>query len=119
MERHGHHQRSAIHGHHQRSAIREPPRAPRATRPQAALKLCEVHLPADAGNEHPLLHHTIGELAACYAAKEEPIAAEGLYRTAVDGLLGGAGALQCGAGAARGRGRGGVESGAQREGVCD
>ena len=58
---------------------------------KAALKLCELHLPRDAGNEHPLLHHSIGALASCFAAKLEPIAAEGLFRSAIDGLLGGAG----------------------------
>ena len=48
-----------------------------------AVALCETQL----GVEHPLLARSLAGLAATFAARAEPIAAEGLYRTAVDSLL--------------------------------
>ncbi|KAL1528726.1 hypothetical protein AB1Y20_010059 [Prymnesium parvum] len=54
---------------------------------KCALQLCETRV----GGDGVLLHHVVAELAAYYAAKPDPIVAEGLYRSAIDGLLSGKG----------------------------
>ena len=50
-----------------------------------ALDVCESELPSEAG----LLASTLGELAALFASQGEFVAAEGLYRSALDPLMSG------------------------------